>query len=364
MKYLLTGGGTGGHIYPAVAIADEIKRNDPDAEILFVGTKNGLESELVPKSGYELKTIRVKGFKRKISIDIFKTINTAFKGLFDARLIINDFKPDIVIGTGGYVCGPVVMMAILKGVPTIIHEQNAFPGITNRILSGFVNKVAVAFEDSKKYFPCKRKIVVTGNPIRTEVLSDNKTASLKKLSFKDNIPLVVSVGGSRGAEKINESMVDFIKYIDENIQVLIITGSKQYDAVLKKINNINADIKKNVKVIPYCYNMKDVYAAADLIICRAGAITLAELTATGTPSILIPSPNVTHNHQEYNAKVLVNNKAAEMIIEKDLTGKLLFEKVNNLLKNPIMLEKMKSNAKKMAKIDAVKIIYGYIKRLV
>ncbi|SNX52788.1 undecaprenyldiphospho-muramoylpentapeptide beta-N-acetylglucosaminyltransferase [Thermoanaerobacterium sp. RBIITD] len=363
MKYLMTGGGTGGHIYPAIAIANEIRRNENDADILFVGTEKGLEKELVPKSGYVLRTIRVKGFKRKISLDTIKTVKIAFDGLFDARRIINEFKPDIVIGTGGYVCGPVVMMAVLKHIPTLIHEQNAFPGITNRILSRFVNIVATAFEDSKKYFHNKDKVYVTGNPVRLEILNVNKDQALKKLGLVQDKKVIVSVGGSRGAAKINECMVDLLKYINDDVQILIITGKNQYDTVIKMMKDYDIGIKDNIKIIPYCYNMEDIYAVADIMICRSGAITLAELTATKTASILIPSPNVTHNHQEYNARVLEKNGAALIILEKDLSGKILYDKINSILKNPVLLEKMKVSAKKMSKVNAANDIYKLINKL-
>lgn len=363
MKYLLTGGGTGGHIYPAIAIANEILRNEPDAKILFVGTKNGLESELVPKSGFELKTITVQGFKRKLSFDTLRTVKKAIIGLKDANRILNDFKPDVVIGTGGYVCGPVVLMAVLKRLPTIIHEQNVYPGMTNRILSKFVKIVAVSYEDSIKYFYDKSKIVVTGNPIRSELLNGEKFQSLKRLGFSPDYPLVASVGGSRGAEKINLSMLELAKRKNKNLQLLIITGSKQYDNVIEQFKLKNIDIDDNVKIIPYCHNMSDVYAAADIIVCRAGAITLAELTATGVPSILIPSPYVTNNHQEYNARTLEKSGAAFVILEKDISGDILYDKIMYLLNNPEMIDRMRYNAKKLSKTNAASELYKLIKTL-
>lgn len=363
MRYLLAGGGTGGHIYPAVAIADEIKRNEKDAEILFVGTENGLEKELVPKSGYRLMTIRVKGFKRKLSLDTLKTVKIAFDGMIDAKKIINEYKPDIVIGTGGYVCGPVLMVAAMKHIPTLIHEQNAYPGVTNRILSMFVDIVATAFDDSLKYFHNKQKVHVTGNPIRKELLNSDKNKAYKDIGFVKDKMTIVSVGGSRGAAKINDSMVDMIKYFTNETQILIITGENQYNSVIKKAENYDINIRDNVKILPYCYNMKQIYAIADIFVCRAGAITLAELLATGTPSILIPSPYVTHNHQEYNANVLVKNGAAFMILEKDLNGKVLFDKISNIINNPVEIEKMRVNARRLSKINALNEIYKLIKEL-
>ncbi|EIW00878.1 undecaprenyldiphospho-muramoylpentapeptide beta-N-acetylglucosaminyltransferase [Thermoanaerobacter siderophilus] len=363
MKYLFAGGGTGGHIYPAIAIAKEILKNEKDAQILFVGTKKGLENELVPREGFELKTITVQGFKRKLSLDTLKTIYKAMVGLKEANDILKEFKPDVVIGTGGYVGGPVLMMAALKGIPTLIHEQNAFPGLTNKVLSRFVKVVAVSFEESVKYFKNKEKIVVTGNPIRRELLKVTKEEGLKNLGFYSDKPLIVSVGGSRGAEKINFTMVEFLKQKDKNLQVLIITGANQYEKVLEKVKTETINIDETVKIIPYCHNMQDVYAAADIIICRAGAITLAEITAKGVASILIPSPYVANNHQEYNARVLEKAGASYVILEKDLIAEELYKKIKYLLDNPQVLSRMRDNARKISKIDAAEKIYKLIKSI-
>ncbi|AIS52707.1 UDP-N-acetylglucosamine--N-acetylmuramyl-(pentapeptide) pyrophosphoryl-undecaprenol N-acetylglucosamine transferase MurG [Thermoanaerobacter kivui] len=363
MKYLFAGGGTGGHIYPAIAIAKEILKNEKDAQILFVGTKKGLENELVPREGFELKTITAQGFKRKLSLDTLKTVHKAIIGLKEANKILKEFKPDVVIGTGGYVCGPVLMMAALRGITTLIHEQNAFPGLTNKILSRFVKVVAVSFEESVKYFKNKEKVVVTGNPIRKELFETDRLEGMKRLGFSPDKPLVVSVGGSRGAEKINFIMVKLIKMKNKNLQVLMITGTNQYEKVLEKIKNDNLNLEESVKIIPYCHNMEDVYAAADIMVCRAGAITLAEITAKGVASILVPSPYVANNHQEYNARVLERAGAAYVILEKDLTAQGLYDKINYLLNNSSVLLGMKENAKKISKIDAAEKIYKLIKSI-
>jgi len=344
LKYLFAGGGTGGHIYPAIAIAKEILKNEKDAQILFVGTKKGLENELVPREGFELKTITVQGFKRKLSLDTLKTIYKAMVGLKEAYDILEEFKPDVVIGTGGYVGGPVLMMAALKGIR-------------------FVKVVAVSFEESVKYFKNKEKVVVTGNPIRKELLEITKEEGLKNLGFYPDNPLIVSFGGSRGAEKINSTMVEFLKLKDKNLQVLIITGTNQYEKVLEKVKTETINIDETVKVIPYCHNMQDVYAAADIIICRAGAITLAEITAKGVASILIPSPYVANNHQEYNARVLEKAGASYVILEKDLIAEKLYKKIKYLLDNPQVLSRMRDNARKISKIDAAEKIYKLIKSI-
>ncbi|HHW57696.1 MAG TPA: undecaprenyldiphospho-muramoylpentapeptide beta-N-acetylglucosaminyltransferase [Clostridia bacterium] len=363
MRYLFAGGGTGGHIYPAIAIAKEILKNEKDAQILFVGTKKGLENEIVPKEGFELRTISVQGFKRKLSFDTFKTFYKAAVGLYEANKILRDFNPDVVIGTGGYVCGPIVMMAALKGIPTLIHEQNAFPGLTNKILSRYVKIVAVSFEESVKYFKYKNKIVVTGNPVRKELLETKREDGRKNLGFSLDKPLIVSVGGSRGAEKINFTMIEFLKFKNKNLQVLIITGANQYEKVLEKLKAEAIEVDETVKIIPYCHNMQDVYAAADVIICRAGAITLSEITARGVASILIPSPYVANNHQEYNARVLEKAVASYVILEKDLTAEELHSKIKYLFDNPQVISRMRDNARKIAKVDAAERIYKLIKSI-
>ncbi|ERM92807.1 MULTISPECIES: undecaprenyldiphospho-muramoylpentapeptide beta-N-acetylglucosaminyltransferase [Caldanaerobacter] len=363
MRYLFAGGGTGGHIYPAVAIAKEILKNEQDAQILFVGTEKGLEKELVPREGFELVTIEVQGFKRKLSFDTLKTVYKAFTGFKQANKILKDFKPHVVIGTGGYVCGPVLMAAVIKRIPTLIHEQNAFPGLTNRLLSPFVDIVAVSFEDSVKYFKKAKKVVVTGNPIREELLRVKKEEGREKLGFSMSKPLVVSVGGSRGAEKINSTMVELLKIKDRKFQVLIITGSSNYDKVLEKVKKENVVLDDSVKIVPYSHEMQYVYAAADIMICRAGAITLSEITAVGVPSILIPSPYVANNHQEYNARLLERQGASHVILEKDLDAKKLYEKIEYLLSEPSLLNEMREKAKSMSRTDASYKIYQLVKTI-
>ncbi|MGB9780004.1 undecaprenyldiphospho-muramoylpentapeptide beta-N-acetylglucosaminyltransferase [Caldanaerobacter sp.] len=362
MRYLIAGGGTGGHIYPAVAIAKEILKNEKDAEILFVGTKKGLEVDLVPREGFRLVTIEVQGFRRKLSFDTLKTVYKAFSGFNQAMKILREFKPHVVIGTGGYVCGPVLMAAILKRIPTLIHEQNVFPGLTNKILSPFVDVVAVSFEDSVKYFKRAKKVIVTGNPIREEILGVNREEARKILGFSMFKPLVVSVGGSRGAEKINSTMVELLRN-KRDFQVLIITGSANYEKVMKKIEKEGIVLDDSTKIIPYSHEMHFVYAAADLLVCRAGAITLSEITAIGVPAILVPSPYVANNHQEYNARLLEKEGAAQVILEKDLNVQELSRRIEQLLKDPALLEEMSKRSKRLGRIEAARQIYQLVKSL-
>ena len=364
MRYLVTGGGTGGHIYPALAIASEIKNRYKDADILYVGTKKGLESELVPKEGFNFKTIRVKGMPRKLNLESIKAMKELLLGLMDANKIINDFKPDVVIGTGGYVCGPVVYVASKKKIPTLIHEQNAFPGITNRILSKYVDRVLVTFEESKKYFSHKEKLFVTGNPVRKEFLNIDKKACRRELGIFDDRLVVMVFGGSRGAEKLNQTMIDVLKHFAgrTDIHLIHITGEKHYEDVMRLCKKIGLK-SDNVAIHPYVYEMPKFMGACDLVVCRAGAITLAEVTAMGLPAVLIPSPYVTNNHQEYNAKVLEKNGAAVVLLEKDLTASKMIELIHFFMKDRSKLADMRLKSKELAKTNATDLIYEELLKL-
>lgn len=366
MKFLITGGGTGGHIYPALAIANRIKKEYKNAEILYVGTENGLEADLVPKEGIKFKTIRIKGFARKLSVDTLKSFKELFLGLNDARKIIKDFVPDIVIGTGGYVCGPVVLIASLKNIPTLIHEQNALPGVTNRILSRFVDKIAGSFEESIKYFKNKNKVIITGNPIREDILDTNKDEAYKTLGIDKKKRFILSFGGSGGQKKLNEAMGHVIeKNINNpNIQILHVTGKRFYDKFINELKKRNINkLNENIRVLPYFFEMPKGLAVADLVITSAGAITIAELTAIGVPSILIPKGYTTENHQEYNARALEKNGASVVILEKELKGEYLNTLIKELLTDEQRLLKMSKNSKRMGKIDSVDRILDIVKDL-
>lgn len=357
MKVLIAGGGTAGHINPGLAIAKYIKSKNTEAQIIFVGTERGLETKLVPREGFELKLIKVRGFRRKLSKDTFIAVKEMFQGFHEARKIVKEFKPDIVIGTGGYVCGPVVFSAYMKKIPTLIHEQNAFPGVTNRILSRFSNITAISFKESEKFFKNAKKVVLTGNPIRKEMLEIQRADARESLKIDRSIPLVVIFGGSLGAEKINQSVVDMLKnhYKEGSFKLIYATGEKQHKNVLEKLDGVKY---KSVEVLPYIFDMAAVMAAADLVVCRAGAITISELTALSVPSILIPSPYVTANHQEHNAKALEKHGAALVILEKDLCGEVLHKKIVDTIKNKAKLKAMSKNAGMIGVRDAADKIYN------
>ncbi|NLM59027.1 MAG: undecaprenyldiphospho-muramoylpentapeptide beta-N-acetylglucosaminyltransferase [Clostridium sp.] len=363
MKVLISGGGTAGHINPGLAIAKYIKKMEPDSKILFVGTQKGLESKLVPRENFEIKMIKVRGFQRKLSLDTLVAVKELFQGLFEARKVIRDFKPDVVIGTGGYVCGPVVFNASRMKIPTLVHEQNAFPGVTNKILSKFVDKVAISFKESTKYFKGRKNVVFTGNPIRSEMLEVSREAARKKLGIPNSEPLVVIFAGSRGAESVNSTVAEMIKKYGTQcgFHLIYATGEAQYKGIIEKIGDLKS---KKIQVLPYIYDMANTMAAADLVVCRAGAITISELTALGVPSVMIPSPYVTANHQEHNAKALEQQGAAVVILEKNLNSDILYDQINTLLSDRNILNKMAQHAKKMGITNATEKIYELIKEIV
>lgn len=357
MRVLLSGGGTGGHVYPAIAIANRIKEQYPDAEIIFVGTEKGIESEIVPKYGYELKTVTVQGFKRKIDFDNVKRVFKLFKGLEQSRKVVKKFKPDVVIGTGGYVSGPVLFNAAMSKVPTVIHEQNSFPGVTNKILSKVVTRVLTSFEDSHERFPegSRDKLVLTGNPVRKEILVARKNIARKNLGISEDKKMVLCYGGSGGSEEINDAMKVVIEnMVKEDIAFIFATGKYYYEEFTKSIEYLN--LKPYQQVVPYLEDMANALAASDLVIGSAGAISLAEITALGKPSIIIPKAYTAENHQEYNAKSIESKGAGIAILEKDLTPKTLNETVFRLLGDRELLIDMENASKEIGKPEAIDLI--------
>lgn len=357
MRVLLSGGGTGGHVYPAIAIANRIKEQYPDSEIIFVGTEKGIESEIVPKYGYELKTVTVQGFKRKIDFDNVKRVFKLFKGLEQSRKVVKKFKPDVVIGTGGYVSGPVLFNAAMSKVPTVIHEQNSFPGVTNKILSKVVTRVLTSFEDSHERFPegSRDKLVLTGNPVRKEILVARKNIARKNLGISEDKKMVLCYGGSGGSEEINDAMKVVIEnMVKEDIAFIFATGKYYYEEFTKSMEYLN--LKPYQQVVPYLEDMANALAASDLVIGSAGAISLAEITALGKPSIIIPKAYTAENHQEYNAKSIESKGAGIAILEKDLTPKTLNETVFRLLGDRELLIDMENASKEIGKPEAIDLI--------
>lgn len=367
MKVLLAGGGTAGHINPALAIAGYIKKKRPETEFLFIGNRDGMEQRLVPQAGFDIKSITISGFKRSFSpknmVENVKTVTRTFTSSHEAKKIISEFKPDICIGTGGYVSGPVIRTAAKMGIPCIIHEQNAYPGVTNKMLAKSVSKVMLAVPDAKKYFE-KADFVVTGNPVRGDILTADKEESRAELKL-DGRPMILSFGGSLGARKINEAVADIVARSGKDGRYQHIHAYGKYgDWFPDLVKEKGTDISQctNLDIRPYIDNMPTCMAAADLVICRAGAITLSEIQAMGKPAILIPSPNVAENHQYHNAMALVNAGAAEIIEESELSGETLMKTVDKMLLDPEKLKTISENSRKMAITDANERIYSIVKK--
>jgi UDP-N-acetylglucosamine--N-acetylmuramyl-(pentapeptide) pyrophosphoryl-undecaprenol N-acetylglucosamine transferase len=370
MKILFAAGGTGGHINPALATAGEIRERYPDAEILFVGTKDKMEAKLVPAAGFDFTTIKISGFQRKISIEnIIRNLKTIFYLLFctfSVKKILKEFKPDVVVGFGGYVSGPVVRTAAKMGIPTAIHEQNAYPGITNKTLAKIVDKVMLTAEEAEKYMQCKNPPAVTGLPVRGEMLRADRDFARAKLGIRDDQKLILSMGGSLGAMTINNAMVDLITDNCKDDSLYFIHAMGQYGLwVPDKLKEKGVDINvKNLEIREYISDMDVCMPAADVVICRAGASSLSELQALGKASILIPSPNVAENHQYHNAMALVNKGAALIIEEKDLTKEKMQSLFESLTKDDANRLSIETNAKAMAAVDAKEKIADIVLSLV
>lgn len=360
MKILFACGGTAGHINPAIAIANYLKEKDPTVEILFAGNPKGMEARIVPKAGYAFEPIKVLGIQRRLTLH---NIQNNIKALWylagsssRAKEIIEKFHPDIVMGTGGYVSGPVVRKAALLGYKTIAMENNAFPGVTTKLLAKHVDKILLDVEESKKYLPEDKEYIVTGNPVREEIFSTDRKAAREFYNVGDRV-CILSFGGSLGAQRLNEAVAELMAWHLKEKNFLHIHGSGSYYGPsyytdLLKEKGIESSEHENLILREYIDDMPRCLAAADLVISRCGAITLAELKAAGRASILIPSPNVAENHQYHNAMVLQNHGAAVVIEEKDLTGELLCRTVKELTENPERLAELSDNAKKLAVRDA------------
>ncbi len=362
MKILVSGGGTAGHINPAIAVAKRMKR-EYNAEILFVGRECGMEKDLVKKEGFDIDYIEVEGLIRKLTFKNVSVLTKYVKAIKKAKKIIKDFAPDVVVGTGGYVCAPVMKAANSLKIPTVIHEQNVFPGMTVKMAASFVDCVATSFEDMKKYVSDKvaKKCVLTGNPLRENLFDLSYDEARKRLGIKDEI-FIVTVGGSLGARTINNALCEIVnRCADGNVKILGGTGERFYDEVIEKIDR--EKIGQNVEIVPYIYNMNEILPAADLVVARSGAVTVGELCALGRPSVLIPSPNVTHNHQEYNAKSIADRGAAVMICERDIKENTVSDTVKSLIENREKLDSMSKKAKEIAISDGTKRICDIVAEL-
>ncbi len=338
MRVIIAGGGTGGHLFPGVALASYIRNNYQKAEILFIGTEKGLEAKVIPKLGYELKLISMRGFVGKSVNEKIRALFGLIKSLTECKEIIKSFSPHIVYGVGGYASLPMVFTAYLKKIPTVILEQNAVPGLANKILGKFVDAIAITYAETMDYFP-KEKVYLTGTPIRNEILSGNIQKAFEIFKLSEDRDTLLIFGGSLGARKINKAVTESLSYLiplRNKIQIIHQTGEADYEWVLKEYKNLSFQ----ATVLPFIYDMAEAYAIADLIICRAGASTVAEITALGKASILIPYPYAAYNHQEVNARRLLSGGACEMILDRDLNGEIIARKIKKILTNQHLRKEM------------------------
>lgn len=354
-RVIISGGGTGGHIYPAITIARAIADIEP-TEFLYVGSKIGLENTLIPNEGIPFVTIDVRGLERKISFRNLVTLGKTAGSLLRAEQIIHKFKPDVVIGTGGFVCGPVLLAASLSGIPTLVQEQNVIPGVTNTILSRFVKCVALGYEEAADRFKRKDILVYTGNPVRKDILTGTRDHGRALLGLDPDKFTLLVAGGSRGARSINNAMIEVHRYFRDSrdIQILHVTGDHEYDRVVGQLEGIDGKGRygEGNHIIPYLHHMPEALAAADLAVYRAGAVGLAELTVRGLPAILIPYPYAAEDHQRYNAQALVMCGAAKMILDKMLTGRELLEEIVHLKNDPEALKRMARASKSKGRPQA------------
>lgn len=360
MRMIISGGGTGGHIFPAISIANAIREQQPDAQILFVGAQGKMEMEKVPAAGYDIVGLPVAGFQRRLT---FKNITFFFKlaaSLLKARKVISTFKPDVVVGVGGYASGPVLRMALRKGIPALIQEQNSFPGVTNRILSSKVNTICVAYSGMERFFPAE-KIVLTGNPIRQELLKpiDSEVAKTH-FGLRNDLKTVLVIGGSLGARSINEGVLAGIDlFVQNNVQVVWQTGKLYFSQIKQSLDN--KDVANLVKINDFVSRMDLAYACADVVISRAGASSISEIALLGKAAIFVPSPNVSEDHQTKNALALVNNQAA--ILVKDADNKQIAQVAIELFSNTEKLAAMRSKVLTMAHPQASKQIADEVFKL-
>lgn len=363
MKILFTCGGTAGHINPAIALARLFQARHQDCQVLFAGADNGMERTLVPHEGYELRTVHVntihRAWKWKDIKHNIMTVVTLHQARRQARAILDEFKPDLVVGTGGYASYPVVKEAARRGIPTAVHESNAVPGLTTKLLSKVVDRVMVGFEDSRKHYPHPERVVVTGTPVRRDFFDHTRKEARQALGLADDRPLVLSYWGSLGADVMNRYMVDFFQAeAAEGFPFHHIHGAgRNYKSLTAALAERGVDLTGGAEVREYIYDMPLVMAAADLVVCRAGASTISELTAIAKPCVLVPSPNVTNNHQEKNARVLEHHGAAVVLLEPEIDGAALYREVKELLADPERRSNMSKALTELSVTDAAEEIY-------
>jgi UDP-N-acetylglucosamine--N-acetylmuramyl-(pentapeptide) pyrophosphoryl-undecaprenol N-acetylglucosamine transferase len=367
MKIILTGGGTGGHIYPVLSIGKKLLSEGWD--VLYIGSKGGLEEKIIPAEDLNYISLEQTILPRKINFKLIYSLYKNFKGFIQSYKLLKDFKPDVAVGAGGFVSGPVILAATMLGIPSIIHEQNVYPGFTNRLLSYRANKIALNFPEAEKYFPVRtrKKILVSGNPIREVIINTQRKDAIQKLKLDPDKKTILVFGGSQGSTSLNNSMLAIYQYFKNRpfLQIIHITGEKNYDKIIKKlsITGINQRDYDNFIIKAYLHNIEFAYAAADLVISRAGATGLAEITARGIPSILVPYPYAAGDHQRFNARVMEENKAAIVIEDDKLNGDILKRIILDLLNDEITMKKMSEKSKGLARPEALNILVQEVKNL-
>lgn len=367
MRILFTCGGTAGHINPAIALANMFRERQKDCEILFVGAKGGMEERLVPREGFALKTLTISNFQRKLTLKNVKhnliALRNVARSARTARSYIQTFRPDVIVGMGGYASYPAVKQGTAMGIPTLIHEANAVPGLTTKMVAGRVDKIMVAFEESRKYYQRQDRVVVVGMPVRAEFVRGNKTTMKRKLGYEGKT-LVVSSWGSLGARDMNRQMVEFLRLeaMEKPFSHVHATGAGGWTWMPRAVEDAGVNLKENpqIELREYIYNMPELMVAADLVISRAGASSLNEIAASGTPSIIVPSPNVTDNHQEKNARILERRGGAVVIRESESSGKTLYETAKAILSDKKRAEQMSRAARNAAVPDSAERIYQLI----
>ncbi len=371
MKIVIAGGGTAGHIYPGISIADELVLEIEDAEIIFIGNKDGIEERIVKDAGYEFEPIKVKGFKRSFSIENINAVTRSLRAFSEVKQFLKKFKPEVVVGMGGYVSAPAIAAAYNSKIPTLIHEQNAYPGFANKLLSRFVDTVATSFPNGEECFTRAKRVVFTGNPIRRRMIGAVKDTSLDNFNLEKGKKTLLIFGGSQGAKKINDSVINSYKMFknESNLQIIHITGKDHFSEVCKEMKKI-VDTKKDklrYQAHPYINDINRAYAAADICLCRAGATTIAEITALGVPAILVPYPHATGSHQKKNADFLVNHGAAKKINDEDLTPDSFYKASMELISDNKTMVEMKNHSQKIGKPfaanDIAKLINGISHKL-
>ncbi len=352
-RFLFAGGGTGGHLFPAIAVAEKVRDLIPEAEIMFIGTKSKIEGSVVPKLGFKFKSIWIKGFSRKFNFENLLFPLKLFVSIFQSLFININFRPLVAVGSGGYVAGPAIFSANLVGAKIILLEQNSYPGVTTRLLERYADEIHLGFEDSKKYFKNEERLFLTGNPVRENLKSINKQEALKEFNLSGEKRTLLVLGGSLGAASINEAIVSSIdKLVENNIQVIWQTGKNYFD----KYKSIAGG---NIWIAPFIEKMNSAYSACDLLLSRAGATTIAEIIALSIPAVLVPSPNVAENHQYFNAKSLSDKNAALLVENKNLKNELI-DAVMNLIFNDERLNIIKKNISLLGEKNAASIIANNI----